>query len=412
MPALASAQEGGLQPLREAVQRSPRDAEAQRAFGLALLRAGRLDEAERHLERAVRLQKGSLPALYDRARVAFARERYRPARAVCARLKKADPDAALTHVCMARAFLVWRRAARAFEHLEKALSRQPEHPQALLALGDAHRQRGELEDSIEAYRRAAEAATSARARARAWLGVGTAQQLSGRPGQAEAALRQALALDGDSPDIQLALGRVLEGEPAVRLLQQAAAGRPRSARVQHALGDALLEAGEPEAAQQALQKALALQEHLLEARVALGRAQWEAGRPADAEQTLREALERLPNDYDATMTLAGVLAERGRHEEAFEHYSRATGLRPRDPAAAVTAARLAMSQGRDVLAAGYLDRALAAKPAHGPALALYGDVMREQREPRRAREYYERALKAGGDVDPQRIRKRLAELSE
>src|SRR5690349_11494627 len=117
----AAAQETALAELRAAAKAAPTDLAAQTALGHGLIEAGKLKEAEAQMKTVVRLSQGSVEGLYEAMKVKFAADEYRQARAGCRDLVKKNPNHVLTHVCMARAFLVWRRASRAFEHIEKAL---------------------------------------------------------------------------------------------------------------------------------------------------------------------------------------------------------------------------------------------------------------------------------------------------
>ena len=110
---LATAQETTVAGLRQAAKAAPRDVGAQVALGRALIEAGRLKEDEAVMKRAARLDKGSLPTLFEGMRVKFAEGHYKRVRAACRELAKVDKNHVLTHVCNARALLVWRRASRA-----------------------------------------------------------------------------------------------------------------------------------------------------------------------------------------------------------------------------------------------------------------------------------------------------------
>ena len=158
--ATAAGQEGELAHLREAAHAGARDYAAQRALGIALLRAGHYREATQQLQRAAHLQARSLDALYDVARVPFAQGDHRAAETACRALARIEKAAPLTQVCNARADLVWNRSARAFEELNAALAADGSNYEALLALGDAHRLRAAVSDSESAYRRAISARAS------------------------------------------------------------------------------------------------------------------------------------------------------------------------------------------------------------------------------------------------------------
>lgn len=405
LPVAAQAQETRLDALRESARGAPRDYDAQLALGRALSEAGRFRDATTALRRASSLRRGDPRALYELAQVDLAQGALQRARGQCRSI--ARTDGALARVCQARTFLAWNRSARAFEELEAALQQSPEHYDALLALGEAHRLRAAGPEAEAAYRRAIAANAQA---AEPHLGLGRLLAQLGRRDEALAALRRAHELAPESPDVDYELGRLLGGEPGLGHLRDAAANRPSWAQAHAALGDALLQAGQSEAAVEAFRAALARDADLTSARSGLGRALMGAGELAQAERTLRDALGRVSNDAGAASALADVLARAGRAEEAYAQYEQAANLDGRNPQPLLEAARLAMSQDRPVLAAGYLQRVLQLSPSHAGALALMGDVARGRRQLDEARRLYQRALSGEGLLDRARVEQALREL--
>lgn len=404
----AYAQETELAQLRTEARASPREYPAQRALGIALLRAGRYREAEQQLSRAARLQRGSLEALFDVARVAFAHSDHRASERACRAMQRASKVAVLTRVCNARSDLVWNRSARAFEELEAALEQEPQNYEALFALGEAYRRRADVPNAESSYRRASAARET---EADPHLGLGRLYAAAGRRDDAIRALRRALELDPRYPDVQFELGRLLAAEAEGReLLARAVAGRPDWPEGQVALADAELAAGQLEAAEAAFRAAIRAHPDNAPAHGGLGRTLMQRGDLASAEASLRRALALVANDPESALALGDVLARTERIEEAIEQYRHAADLDPRSLIGLVRAADLAVRNQRDVLASGFLDRLLAAQPDHAAGLALYGDIMRQRREVARAREYYQRALQGRGELDRARVEQALREL--
>ncbi len=401
-----SAQETELPRLREAARTATRDYPAQRALGIALFRAGRYREASQQLQRAARLERGSLEALFDVARVSFAERDHRASEAACRAMARAQKAAPLTRVCQARADLVWNRSARAFEELDQALAGDPNLYEGLYALGEAHRLRAATTEAEAAYQRA----ISARAtEAAPHLGLGRLYAAVGRRDDAIRSLRRALELDALDPEVHFELGRILANDEGRELLRRAVGGRPAWPEAQTALGDALLAATQAEAAEAAYRAAILARADHEPAHVGLGRALVARGDLPGAEASLRRALELVQNDQAAMLALAEVLARTERVEEAYESYRLSYGLDTRNAEPMLRAAQLALSQNRDVLASGFLDSLLRTQPEHPQALALYGDVMRARRDRAQARQYYERALRAGV-ADRPRVEAALREV--
>lgn len=391
----ASAQDD-LEALEAAARAGRNDASAQTAYGHALLRAERFSDAERVLRQAARLQDNSLASLYDLARVAFAQNDYRKSRAACRLLEREERRAALTHICRARAFLVWNRAGRAFEELESAQSIGGSDYELQLAFGDAHRLRASTREAETAYRAAIAQDGS---RAEPWLGLGLLYSQTSRDDDARTALREARTRDANDPQIAFELGRLLRGAEARRLLEIAVAGRPEHVDAQVALGDLALSEGDMAAARSAFEAALERTDEDPAAHAGMGRVLLAAGEHEAAEARFQRALEIVPNVPNIVRTLGTLYEAQGRTQDAFAQYRHAHDLDPRNPASLLAAARLALSQNRDVLATGFLDRLLQRHDGLAAALALYGDALRARGDRPGAIRYYRRALEGTGPVD-------------
>ncbi|MGE0789054.1 MAG: tetratricopeptide repeat protein [Sandaracinaceae bacterium] len=403
----ARAQETALDSLRAAARSAPRDYDAQLALGLALIEAGHYREASTTMTRAANLRRDDAVAQYQSVRVELAQHNYQRARSQCRAVERVARDSAISHVCMARAWIAWNRSARALDEANAALERAPNDYEALLALADAHRLRHSVAEAESAYQRAAAANPSA---AEPHLGLGVLYAQSQRRADALRELRRADQLDGDDPDVDFELGRLLEGQDAVTHLTEAVANRPGWALAQAALGDALLASGQTDAAITQFRAAIQGDQHLAHAQAGLGLALTAAGNLEEAERTLTHALEQVPNDAESVMALGDVYARTHREEEAYEQYRHAADLDPRSAEPLVRAARLAVGQERPVLAQGFLQRVVGQHPNHAAALALMGDVARARHQTREARDYYQRALRGEGTFDRAAVERSLREL--
>ena len=404
---LALAQETALPALREAAKNAPGDLGAQIALGRALIEARRLTEAEAQMNTVVRLSQGSIEGLYEAARVKFATGDYKKSRAACQALRKKDKDNVLTHACMARAFLVWRRGSRASDEAEQALHAGPDNSEALLAAADAKRIQSDFAGAEQAYQTLLAHAPND---ANAYLGLGLLHSVADQPDKAVAALRKALELDGDDPDILYELGRRVSGAEAVSLLQRALAGRPGWPEAELELLGAQVHAGDAAGAEAGLARymkahpgnPIAVAQHAA-ALVALGRY-------SDAEPELRRALELIPNDFDASFALARLYENTNRYEEAFTQYRSTADLKRENPEPLIAAGRLALRLNRPLLAGALLDKALERAPRSAQALALEAQVHALQGDTKSARALYQRALAGEGELDRAAVQRRLGEL--
>jgi tetratricopeptide (TPR) repeat protein len=402
----AMAQETALPALRAAAQAAPADLAAQSALGRALIEAGRLNEAEAQMKTVERLGNGSIEALFEARRVDFAGDNYRKAQAGCKVLLKQDKNHVLSHVCMGRAFLVWRRASRAFEHLDRALAIDPNNYEALLAVADARRVQGDFAAAQAAYERTLAVKPSADA----YLGLALVDSVRNQPGPALEALRKAHAADGQDPDVLFELGRRTSGTESVALLQGALAGRPAWPEAKLELGLAQLRARDAASAANLL-GALANEKPENPLAIAgYGAALVELGKHAEAEPVLQRALKLVPNDYLTALALARLYERTRRYEEAFTQYRGAADLKRESAEPLVAAARLGLELKRPLLSAALLDKALERTPRSAEVLALYGDVTAARGDTKAARDYYQRALAGEGPIDRATVQKKLAAL--
>jgi tetratricopeptide (TPR) repeat protein len=404
-PALA--QETALSELGDAARAAPNDLAAQVALGRALIEAGRLSEAEAQMKSAVRAGNGSIEALYEARRVDFATDDYKKVKAGCQQLSAKDKNHVLTHVCMARAFLVWRRASRAFDHLDKALAVDPGNYEARLAFADAKRVQGDFEGAKKAYEETLVLKPNA---AEAHHGVALVHAVQNRADLALAALRKAHALDPRDPDIQFELGRRVQGAEAVQLLGKALAGRPRWPAAQLELAGAQLRAGDATSAETALQALIKANPNDPVTIARHGAALAALGRDAEAEPVLRRALELVPNDYPTALSLAQVYERTERYEEAFTQYRNAADVKRESAQPLIAAARLGLELKRPLLSGALLEKALEREPRSAQALVLYGDVLAARGDKKAARERYQLALKGEGTLDRAAVQRRLDAL--
>jgi tetratricopeptide (TPR) repeat protein len=403
----ALAQETALSELRDAARAAPADVTAQIALGRALIEAGRLSEAEAQMKSAVRAGNGSIEALYEARRVDFASDDYKKVKAGCQQLSAKDKNHVLTHVCMARAFLVWRRASRAFDHLDKALAVDPGNYEARLAFADAKRVQGDFDGAKKAYEETLVVKPNA---AEVHYGVALVHAVQNRADLALAALRKAHQLDPRDPDIQFELGRRVQGAEAVQLLGKALAGRPRWPAAQLELAGAQLRAGDAASAETALQALIKANPNDPVTIARHGAALAALGRDAEAEPVLRKALELVPNDYPTALSLAQVYERTERYEEAFTQYRNAADVKRESAQPLIAAARLGLELERPLLSGALLEKALEREPRSAQALALYGDVLVARGDKKAARERYQLALKGEGTLDRAAVQRRLDAL--
>jgi tetratricopeptide (TPR) repeat protein len=340
--------------LGEAVADDPALAAAHARLALVSARLGRLSVAERAAERALALAAADADALPAPLRLETA--------------------------------LVGARAARAQDHREAAatafaavLALEPDHPEALAALGELRLSLGDAAGAREvlARRLGQQASDADRAVLLSWLG-----EADERLGDVEGALRrwrEALGLDPKREAAHAGLARLLvrEGrnEEAIGALtgwaELAADGQTRAARLLQAAELELARPGRAGAAEPLLRDALAAWPQAPGASGTLAELLWSQGRGADVIALAQGALSNAPSALErARVALAAARAheQRGAAREAAEHYRIACTENPRASEAALSAARLLRGLGEWRPAADVLAAFLAAAPADAGAL--------------------------------------------
>jgi Tfp pilus assembly protein PilF len=375
--------------------------------GRSLIRSGRLKEAEDVLRQAAQDRGQSIEALYDLARVKFASGDYQKSRLACKALVQKDPQAALSNLCMARAFLVWRRAARAAEYVAKARETDPTRAEVFQVLGDLKRVEGDLNASKAAYQEVL------RIDARdpdAQFGLGQLYLVTPDLDAAQRAFRAALAREPNWPDALYELGRLTGGAEAISLLQRAVAARPSWPEARLALGAAQLANGDVASAEALFRDVLKAYPNHPMAHARLGMALGAKHDFANAEGELKRGLAGLPNDADAALALARVYARTDRPEDAFEAYRNAASLERGGSRALVEAGTYALQLNRNTLAQAFLEKAVEHAPKSALAHARYADALLARGDKAKAREHYRLSLSAEGTIDRQDVQRRLDTL--
>ena len=375
--------------------------------GKSLIRAEHLKEAEGVMRQAAQARGQSIEALYDVARVTFASGDYRRSRAACRPLLQAEPNAAFSNLCMARAFLVWRRAARAEEYVEKARQADPSNPELYQVLGDMKRVQGDVAASKAAYVQVLQRDPND---PDAHFGLGQLYLIAPDPEAAEQQFRAALAHETDWPEALYELGRLASGGEAVELLKRAVAAKPKWTEARLALGAAQLAEGDIATAETLFREVLKANPNLPMAHSRLGMALGAKQDYAHAEAELKRGLSGLPNDPDAALALARVYSRTDRPEDAFDAYRQAAGLEPTGSRALVEAGTYALGLGRSALAQAFLEKALEHTPNSAIAHARYADALLARGEKDKAKEHYKLSLSSPGTIDRSAVQRRVDSL--
>lgn len=213
---------------------------------------------------------------------------------------------------------------------------------------------------------------------------------------AEAELQRALALDPQSTNAHIMLGRLYtsRGQPAAAAEQFRAAIQNQSTDpvVHRQLGEALLQIGNPAAATQSFQRAIELAPNSHEAYHGLATAHLAQGRLDAAAEAEQRALELAGGNYTLAIVGQGDIArEQGRYDEAIAHYNTALERDSRLAGAYLGLGKAALAQGRTEIALTHFQTGLAIEPHNIPLLLGIGDARLQQKEIAGAREAYTQA---------------------
>ncbi|HLY58456.1 MAG TPA: tetratricopeptide repeat-containing glycosyltransferase family protein [Stellaceae bacterium] len=206
---------------------------------------------------------------------------------------------------------------------------QPESPEALHKLGNAHFEDGRLEEGLACWRRAVELRPGD---AGLNYDLGCAFHQLGRLDEAAPCYERALALEPDRLEALNNLGELRREQrrfgEAASLLQRALTIRPDFVSALCNLGTVRRDEGRTDEAIALYEKALALEPDTASAHSAKGMALRALGRLDEAVAACAEAVTQDPEFAVAHLNMGTALRDLGRYEEAIACYERALALDP------------------------------------------------------------------------------------
>ncbi len=174
-----------------------------------------------------------------------------------------------------------------------------------------------------------------RDRAEANFNLALLYQNTGRGGQSEAALREALQRNPDFLPAVVSLAQLLDAQgqhaPALQLLNEAIARHPEAGLLQHSLGLALIRAGERDNAMAALAKAAELNPQDPQFTYVYAIALHDTGKPEQARDQLEALLKRQPENRNARLALISYWHEAGQPQKVQVLQAELEQQNPDDP---------------------------------------------------------------------------------
>lgn len=413
VPRAARAQSDQLAAARSDAAAHPDEPAAGLRLGRVLRRAGVFQAASAELRKAAAMSAAratplALQIQRELALIAIDQDNYDQAMRACRAIAALPDGRALSHACVAEAFMIRKRATEALPEVASALRLSPNLYEAKVVEGYARWQSAEEAAAEAAFRAAADAQPH---RSEAFVGLGRLLAALGRKADAQSAFERAHAADPADPVSAYALGESLgPTERAVSVLQGAIALRPSLAAAHGRLAQVLLELGRLDQAEQ--EARLALQSGRPEPAwlATLGAILVKRGQLDAALAQADAALKIVPNLAAAKLVEADARAGKHEIDLAIEAYQVAFGYDRQNPAPLVRAALACLAHERATTAAGFAEKATDTFPSWGPAWDIRGDIAAKAGDNADARRFYERALSSDGPVDKESVRRKLARL--
>jgi tetratricopeptide (TPR) repeat protein len=320
--------------------------------GTALLRAGRLDEAERALRQHLKTNPRHFEALANLGALLARKEDFAGALEQYSKALRIAPNVAPLRLNKGLAHFKTRQWAEAVQEFDAFLKAQPGQRQA------SHLRALALME-LERYAEAATAFAALRpADVTVELGLATALLRSGKAAEAQAILTPLLER-GDSAEVLLTVGQALMVEDRL------------------------------DEAQAALEKARRLAPNLPTLGLHLGAIHWRNKRFAEALAEWRDELRRHPDSAEAQFTLGAGLAQSGGDRMEAEQLLRASlRQKARQPKAHYQLGKLLWQARQASAAATSLEQAVALDPSYREAYYLLGSVYRALGETAKANQAF------------------------
>ncbi|MBN9417247.1 MAG: tetratricopeptide repeat protein [Candidatus Eremiobacteraeota bacterium] len=266
------------------------------AFGRACLVLNQLDLAERHLHRALAIDKTrgvDAARLYDALKGLNKTEAGVQAMQKHLRYAEDSPELQAT---LGLHYRSQAMTAQALKHLEASAKLSPRHVPTRQALGEIYLGQGRMDQAESHFQFMLQNQPTA----------------SAHLGMAEC----------DKQQFRFA--------EALENFQKAAALEPQNFQIQADLGDLALQMGDHELGVRSLRSALALEPNHPEIYGLLAKAALQKGQRSEAIQALTTQLRLDPNDAFASYTLATQLRAAGQYQEAGQLLNKALAAKPGD----------------------------------------------------------------------------------
>lgn len=334
---------------------------------------GDLDQAEKTVREALRIDQRSAPLTTLAGRVMLERGRLEKAFHFFTRAVELKPDHAPAHYYRGLVLQRWQRYDDARQSYQAAYDAQPDHLPHLLALAEMDVAVGQTRhgiDRLSGKLNYFDQSASLRA------AIGELYELQGRPDLALPHRREAVLLDPDDPQLREALALNLVDAGQYReaidelepLLKQADFADRRDLRI--ALAEAYRASDKLEPARRCYLDLTRRDDATADDWLRLAELSWQIGDDGATLSAAGRAIRLEPRQYEAHMLAALVWEQRDDHARAAELFDKAANLQPDRPEPWILLALSLQREGRTGPALHAARRAIEADPDDTRARAL------------------------------------------
>ena len=400
---------------KDCVSKSPNKARTYNGLGLALLSAGKVDEAVAEFRKALAI-KGDYYKAHNNLGLALA-EAGKKDEAIVS-FKEAltvKPDYYKAHNNLGLALAEAGKTDEAIAYFNQALKFNPKSADAYNNIGSMLRTQGKREEAERYYRKAIAIQPDHIVVHRNLYAV---LKEAGKPEEQIECLRKLLENRPSDFTGRYNLANLLveEGrlDEAVKEYEAAVRINPNHAEAYNNLGNALAEQGRRRQAIDAYRQALKIEPDYVSAHYNLAMTLAEEGKVYEAINEYREAI-RLKGDYfNAYNNLAALLGRLGRLEEAITHFTKALEIQPLNVDTYNNLGIALTSMGKVEEAIGHFQKALQIEPGNAGThynLAISFEKLGKIDE---AIAHYRQTLELNPNHGPakERLQKALADKAE
>lgn len=301
--------------------------------------AGRLEESIRHMKKAVEADPASVYLKEHLQALYLSQRKLEEAGQVAAEILREKSESAEALAVRGAALLAQRNYAEALPIYRRLYEQTPDNDEIAFTLGAILNQLNRNEEALKVFEKFLAEFPEHREAATAAMNAGLLLEQMGRPAEAEARYRQALARQPDSLAARLRLAELLdrsgrsERREALAEYEKALGQDPSQGLVWRRVGEIRAGLRDFAGARSALERAAGLLPRDPLLRFDLGRLSLEERNWAEAARWLEEASRLAPDSGELWLSLGFARGQEGKAREAEEAFARACRLLPKEPEA-------------------------------------------------------------------------------